>query len=83
MGQRSKSSRQNLSAMSKVWLCLVSKALPLCILTGCSGVGKTTTALRLQQMKIDFVVLDADFFTIMPSETNEEWAAHVEQMQNI
>ncbi|ABX42360.1 hypothetical protein [Lachnoclostridium phytofermentans] len=34
-------------------------------------------------METDYVVLDADFFTIMPSKTNEEWAAHVEQMQNI
>lgn len=36
--------------------------LPLFILTGCSGVGKTTTAQWIQQKKVDFVVLDADIF---------------------
>ncbi len=59
------------------------KGLPLFILTGCSGVGKTTTAIELQQRNTDFIVLDADFFTIMPSETNEDWEAHIEHMQRI
>lgn len=39
------------------------KSLPLLILTGCSGVGKTTTAIEIMRRKVDFVVLDADIFT--------------------
>ena len=38
------------------------RTMPLFILTGCSGVGKTTTAQCIQQKKVDFVVLDADIF---------------------
>ena len=37
---------------------------PLLLLTGCSGVGKTTTATRLFGMTKDFAVLDADMFYI-------------------
>lgn len=37
------------------------KAMPLFILTGCSGVGKTTTAQELIQRDTDFIVLDSDF----------------------
>ncbi len=37
---------------------------PLLLLTGCSGVGKTTTAIRLFGMTKDFAVLDADMFYI-------------------
>ncbi|MBQ3157625.1 MAG: hypothetical protein IJB81_12045 [Clostridia bacterium] len=37
---------------------------PLLILTGCSGVGKTTTAICLFGMTKDFAVLDADMFYI-------------------
>ena len=37
---------------------------PLLFLTGCSGVGKTTTAIRLFGMTKDFAVLDADMFYI-------------------
>ena len=39
------------------------KSLPLLILTVCSGVGKTTTAIEIMRRKVDFVVLDADIFT--------------------
>ena len=35
---------------------------PLLLLTGCSGVGKTTTAIRLFGMTKDFAVLDGDMF---------------------
>lgn len=59
------------------------KSLPLFILTGCSGVGKTTTGLKLQQMMTDVVVLDADFFTFMPSVTQEDWNAQVEKLESI
>lgn len=37
---------------------------PLLLLTGCSGVGKTTTATRLFQQAEDFAVLDGDMFYI-------------------
>lgn len=37
---------------------------PLMILTGCSGVGKTTTGVALSLMQKDFAVLDADMFYI-------------------
>ena len=35
---------------------------PLLLLTGCSGVGKTTTAIRMFGMTKDFAVLDGDMF---------------------
>lgn len=35
-------------------------SLPLFILTGCSGIGKTTTAIEIMRRKVDFVVLDVD-----------------------
>lgn len=57
---------------------------PLNILTGCSGVGKTTTGMALQKLTTDFVVLDADmFFNIMPHETDEDYFAQVEQVQSL
>ena len=39
------------------------RRLPLFILTGCSGVGKTTAAIEIMRRKVDFVVLDADIFS--------------------
>ncbi len=38
------------------------RKMPLLILTGCSGVGKTTTAIEIMRKMVDFVVLDADIF---------------------
>ncbi len=38
------------------------RKLPLFVLTGCSGVGKTATAHKLMASTTDIVVLDADFF---------------------
>lgn len=46
--------------------------LPLFILTGCSGVGKTTTAIEMMRKKVDFVVLDADIFCCYVDWGNEE-----------
>ena len=37
---------------------------PLLLLTGCSGVGKTTTGVALSRMQKSFTVLDADMFFI-------------------
>ncbi len=59
-------------------------SLPLFILTGCSGVGKTTTAQMIQQKKVDFVVLDADiFYCRLNPQTEEEhkdWLELIEQL---
>lgn len=52
------------------------KSLPLFILTGCSGVGKTTTAQELQQRETNYIVMDADIFTFM----GEDYAARAEQL---
>lgn len=54
---------------------------PLYILTGCSGIGKTTTAQELQKTTTDFVFQDADiFYNIMPGETEEDAYDQVEQV---
>ncbi len=60
------------------------RSMPLFILTGCSGVGKTTTAIEIMRKKVDFVVLDADIFSCFVDWENEkscnDW---VETMVNI
>ena len=59
-------------------------SLPLFILTGCSGVGKTTTAQMIQQKKVDFVVLDADIFCgYMKSETNEDFESRLNLIEQL
>ncbi len=56
--------------------------LPLFVLTGTSGVGKTTTLRALQRVSRDFVCLDTDFFyNIMPHETEADYMAQTEQAQ--
>lgn len=56
--------------------------LPLFVVTGASGVGKTTTLQALQGLSRDFVCLDADFFyNLMPHETEEDYLAQTEQTQ--
>lgn len=58
--------------------------LPLFILTGCSGMGKTTTAQALQKLTEDVVVLDADmFYNLMPHETDADYYAQVEQVGSL
>lgn len=60
------------------------KAMPLFILTGCSGVGKTTTAQELIQRDTKFIVMDADFlYNIMPHDTNEDHRNWVEQIMSL
>ena len=60
------------------------RKLPLFVLTGCSGVGKTTSAQALLQRNPDFVVLDADYlYAIMKPESRKEYAEWVEQMMNL
>ncbi|MGN0143195.1 MAG: AAA family ATPase [Roseburia sp.] len=58
--------------------------LPLFILTGCSGIGKTTTAQLLQREHNRFVILDADmFYNIMPHETDSDYYDQVEQIESL
>lgn len=58
--------------------------LPLFILTGCSGVGKTTTAHELMANTTDVVVLDADFFyNLMPHETQEDYLQQIEMLEDL
>ena len=57
---------------------------PLYIITGCSGVGKTTTAQELQKLTTDYIILDADlFYNIMPHETEEDYFQQIEQIYNL
>ncbi len=58
--------------------------LPLFILTGCSGVGKTTTAHEFMLSTGDIVVLEADFFfNIMPHETQEDYLQQIEMLEDL
>ncbi len=58
--------------------------MPLFILTGCSGVGKTTTAQELLLRGVDFVVLDADaYYSIMSLQTQEDYLKKFEHMQSL
>lgn len=60
------------------------KSLPLFILTGCSGMGKTTTGMEVMRRQTEYVVLDADmFYNIMPGETEEDYSAQAEQMESL
>lgn len=55
--------------------------LPLFVVTGASGVGKSTTVQALQGRSWDFVCLDSDlFYNIMPHETPEDYMAQTEAM---
>lgn len=59
------------------------RRLPLFILSGCSGVGKTTTGQALLTRQTDFIVLDADlFYNIMPHDSDADYLRQVEQMQS-
>lgn len=58
--------------------------LPLFILTGCSGVGKTTTAMEIIRRRVEFTVLDKDmFYCIMPHETEADHYDQVEQVGSL
>lgn len=56
------------------------KKLPVYFLTGCSGVGKTTTGQALQKMTDEFLVLDSDMFhSLLQPHTDEGHMQVVEQ----
>lgn len=60
------------------------KKLPMFVLTGCSGIGKTTTAQLLQRRCTDVVTLDADiFYNLMEHETEQDGYDQLEQMWSI
>jgi len=54
------------------------RSLPIFILTGCSGVGKTTAAQELLQRECDYIVMDADIFGIL----GEDYQYRAEQLQS-
>lgn len=57
---------------------------PLFILSGCSGVGKTTTAIHMMQSQNDVVVLDADIFCgVQNASTNEDYRKRVDTLESL
>ena len=46
--------------------------LPIFFLTGCSGVGKTTTAIELQKITDEYVIIDADWLRNIAWPQNDE-----------
>ena len=46
--------------------------LPIFFLTGCSGVGKTTTAIELQKMTDEYVIIDVDWLRNIAWPQNDE-----------
>lgn len=60
------------------------KKLPVYILTGCSGVGKTTAGQALQAMTDAYIVLDADmFYSLMLPKDEAERMNMVEQVLSL
>lgn len=60
------------------------RALPLFILSGCSGVGKTTTAIEIMQKQTDVVVLDADIFCgVQNATTEEDYRRRVDTLESL
>ena len=58
--------------------------LPFYVITGCSGIGKTTTAVALQKLTRDFIIQDVDlFYNVMQPQTEEENLDMLEQVFNI
>lgn len=51
--------------------------LPIYFLTGCSGVGKTTTAIELQKLTDEYVILDVDWMR------NVAWPQNDEEENNL
>lgn len=59
------------------------KRLPLFIITGASGVGKTTGLQELMQHETDYIVMDSDIFCFMPHGTAEEMKFKRETLLNV
>jgi hypothetical protein len=59
-------------------------SLPLFILSGCSGVGKTTTGIELMQRQNDVVVLDADIFCgVQNASTEDDYRKRVDTIESL
>jgi hypothetical protein len=59
-------------------------SLPLFILSGCSGVGKTTTGIELMQRQNDVVVLDADIFcSVQNASTEDDYRKRVDTIESL
>jgi hypothetical protein len=59
-------------------------SLPLFILSGCSGVGKTTTGIELMQRQNDVVVLDADIFCgVQNASTEDDCRKRVDTIESL
>lgn len=57
---------------------------PIFFLTGCSGIGKTTTGIEIQRMTTDFAVLDADmYYNIMPHDCDADYLDQIEQIYSL
>ena len=60
------------------------RKMPLFVLTGCSGMGKTTTGIEIMKQQNEFIVLDADmFYSIMPHDTQEDYYNQIEQVESL
>ena len=58
--------------------------LPIFFLTGCSGVGKTTTAIELQKITDEYVIIDADWLrNIAWPQNDEEENDFIEQVYSV
>lgn len=60
------------------------KKFPMFVLSGCSGVGKTTAAQELMQRDVNFVILDADMYRgIIPLKSDSDYQMRIEQMESL
>lgn len=58
--------------------------LPIFFLTGCSGVGKTTTAIEFQKITDEYVIIDADWLrNIAWPQNDEEENDFIEQVYSV
>ena len=58
--------------------------LPLFILSGCSGIGKTTTAIEIMKNTTDIVVLDVDILRgIQAPQTQEDYMRFIDTLEAI
>ena len=59
-------------------------SLPLFILSGCSGVGKTTTAIEIMHSQTDVVVLDADIFCgVQQASTENDYRNRIDTLESL
>jgi DNA-directed RNA polymerase subunit RPC12/RpoP len=60
------------------------KALPLFVLSGCSGIGKTTTAIEIMKKTTDIAVMDADIFCgVQNAQSEEDYRLRIDTIEGI